>query len=122
MDRIYDFGDRSIRGVKLGTVLAVGDTCLHDYDFGTTTHLTLRVVAEREGQIGRRPVTVLARNEPPDVRCDQCGQVATQVCGQCVYANARWLCDACAATHPCGEDMLLPMVNSPRVGMCGYTG
>jgi hypothetical protein len=25
-------------------------------------------------------------------------------------------------THKCGEDMMLPVVNSPRVGMCGYTG
>lgn len=25
-------------------------------------------------------------------------------------------------THECGEDMLLPVVNSPRVGMCDYTG
>jgi len=24
--------------------------------------------------------------------------------------------------HERGEKMLLPVVNSPRVGMCGYTG
>ena len=33
-----------------------------------------------------------------------------------------WVCDECAPKHKCGEDMLLPVVNSPRVGMCGYTG
>jgi len=33
-----------------------------------------------------------------------------------------WLCDECAPKHKCGEDMLLPVVNSPRVGKCGYTG
>jgi hypothetical protein len=24
--------------------------------------------------------------------------------------------------HECGEEALLPVVNSPRMGMCGYTG
>jgi hypothetical protein len=28
----------------------------------------------------------------------------------------------CAGGHECGEEMLLPVVNSPRVAMCGYTG
>ncbi len=36
--------------------------------------------------------------------------------------DAGWLCDSCAEDHKCGEDMLLPVVNSPRTGVCGYTG
>lgn len=28
----------------------------------------------------------------------------------------------CTQKHDCGEDMLLPLVNSPRASMCGYTG
>jgi hypothetical protein len=32
------------------------------------------------------------------------------------------LCQACAEDHECGEDMQLPVVNSPRVGVCGYAG
>lgn len=122
VDREYGFDDRSMRGVKLGAVLGVGDQCIHEYDFGTTTELTLRVVAEREGATTRPVVAVLARNEPPQIACEQCGRAATQVCSQCSYEGAGWLCDACAKTHACGEEMFLPVVNSPRVGMCGYTG
>jgi hypothetical protein len=58
----------------------------------------------------------LASNEPPLIFCEVCGEPATEVCAQCVYEGAGWLCDAC------GEEMLLPVVNFPRVGMCGYTG
>jgi len=32
------------------------------------------------------------------------------------------VCEGCAGEHECGEEMLLPVVNSPRVGMCGYEG
>lgn len=108
--------------MNLGAVLSVGDHCIHAYDFGTTTEITLQVVAEREGAITRPAVTVLARNEPPLIPCEICGRAATQVCCQCIYAGAGWLCDACAKAHACDEEMFLPVVNSPRVGMCGYTG
>jgi hypothetical protein len=29
---------------------------------------------------------------------------------------------ACARQHARGQDLLLPIVSSPRVGMCGYSG
>jgi hypothetical protein len=32
------------------------------------------------------------------------------------------LCDDCAADHEHDEEMFLPVVNSPRIGMCGYSG
>jgi hypothetical protein len=95
---------------------------LHEYDFGTTTELVLRVVAERESEIKKKSIRVLARNDSPSITCDSCGKVATHVCSQCIYEGKGWLCDACAGTHECGEEMLLPVVNSPRVGMCGYSG
>jgi len=108
--------------VALGKVLVSGMKFRYEYDFGTTTELTLKVVAEREGKIGGEPIQLLARNEPPLITCEGCGKIATQVCSQCIWNNRGWLCDGCARKHECGEDMLLPVVNSPRVGMCGYTG
>jgi hypothetical protein len=39
-----------------------------------------------------------------------------------LYPDEGWLCDECAVGHECGEEMLLPVVNSPRVGVCGYVG
>jgi hypothetical protein len=108
--------------VAVGEVLAQGMEFHYEYDFGTTTELTLKVVGKREGKIGGRSIQILARNEPPRITCDVCGKIATRVCTQCIESKKGRLCDECAGKHACGEDMLLPVVNSPRVGMCGYTG
>lgn len=109
-------------GMELSEVLRPKMKFNHDYDFGTTTHLTLKVVSEKEGQIASKDVQLLARNEPPIYPCHSCGKPATQICTDCAYEGTGLVCDDCATKHECGEDMLLPVVNSPRVGMCGYTG
>jgi hypothetical protein len=108
----------------LGDVLRPGMKFYHEYDFGTTTHLALKVVSEQESDIKAGDVRVLARNEPPPIPCGSCGKAATRVCTECLWSDTGkgWLCDACAAKHKCHEEMFLPVVNSPRVGMCGYTG
>src|SRR5216683_185356 len=116
-----EFGDKSMR-VQVGTIASPGQQWLHEYDFGTTTELRLKVVAERVGEAQGKSIQVLARNEAPLISCEVCGKPATEVCAQCIYEGAGWLCEACAEEHECGEEMLLPVVNSPRVGMCGYTG
>ena len=105
-----------------GDILGLGMKFYHEYDFGTTTELTLRVVSELEGEAKSKSIRLLARNDPPSIVCESCGKIATQLCAECIWAGKGWLCDECAQEHECGEDMLLPVVNSPRVGMCGYTG
>jgi hypothetical protein len=116
-----DFEDKSMN-YRIGSVLSTGMRFIHEYDFGTTTELALRVVSERMGEPVSKPVHIMARNNPPETACTVCGGAATQVCTQCIYDGEGWLCNKCAKKHKCGEDMLLPVVNSPRVGMCGYTG
>jgi hypothetical protein len=108
--------------VKLKDVLSPGLKFEHAYDFGSTTHLRLKVVSEEESALKRNEIEVLARNEPPVIPCDHCGKPATQVCTQCMYSGEGWLCEECAAKHDCEEPMFLPVVNSPRTGVCGYTG
>jgi hypothetical protein len=54
--------------------------------------------------------------------CSACTKAATQICLQCAEVGAGEFCDACAGQHDCGEEMLLPLVNSPRTGVCGYCG
>ena len=108
--------------VGLGEVASPRMEFLHEYDFGTPTELTLRVVSEENREIKGKTIRVLARNNPPSITCDLCGKIATQVCTQCVWSGEGWLCGECASEHECGEEMLLPVVNSPRVGMCGYAG
>ena len=107
----------------LGAALQVGETFAYEYDFGSTTDLTLRIVSEREGPIPKQqPVRLLARNDPPVISCGVCGERATQVCALCSDNESGWLCRSCAKKHECGEEMFLPVVNSPRTGVCGYTG
>ena len=116
-----EFDEKGLK-VPLGEVLNTGTEFYHEYDFGTTTHLRLRVKSAREGKTRGKSIQILARNEPPPITCQSCGKAATCVCAQCIYEGEGWLCDKCASDHECGEDMFLPVVNSPRVGMCGYTG
>jgi hypothetical protein len=108
--------------VKLKDVLTQGTTFLHAYDFGSTTHLKLKVVSEYKSELTGKKVRILARNEPPVIPCGLCGKPATKICMECAYSKEGWLCDECAARHECGEEMFLPVVNSPRVGVCAYTG
>jgi hypothetical protein len=114
-------GDRSMN-VKLGQVLQSGVRFNYEYDFGSTTELTLRVVGDWGSGGGKSAIWLLARNDPPEVLCAGCGQLATALCSECAYSDEGVLCKKCGDTHECGEDMLLPFVNSPRAGVCGYTG
>ena len=66
--------------IGLERVLEVGDKFEHEYDFGTTTELTLKVIAERTGALKANDVKILARNDPPELLCATCGQAATQLC------------------------------------------
>lgn len=96
---------------------------LHDYDFGTTTRLGLKVLSYREGEIRGKKVQLLARNDPPLILCDVCRhRKARIICTECMWKDDGWLCEGCAQAHECDEDMFLPVVNSPRTGMCGYEG
>lgn len=67
----------------------------------------------------------MARNTLPEDQCIECGQRATHLCTECLIEADTWgtLCDEHTQTHPhdnYGEPM--PLVNSPRLGMCGYDG
>jgi hypothetical protein len=117
-----DEPDDNDMDVKLDDVLSPGMKFEHQYDFGTTTYLTLKVVSQLDSDRARTKIQILARNEPPAIACVACGQPATQVCTQCLYEGKGWLCEKCVPTHRCDEELLLPVVNSPRVGQCGYTG
>ena len=109
--------------VALADVLGVGQEFTHEYDFGSTTTLRLRVMGTWQGIPGTLPIKMLARNEPPERPCIVCGRPADIVCVACYEGpHGTVLCDACAEGHDCDEDYRLPVVNSPRCGVCGYTG
>jgi hypothetical protein len=119
-----EYGDKSMK-FKLEQVLRSGMTFQHEYDFGTTTYLSLQVIGERESIVKPNEIHIMARNDPPKIMCQECGEnLATEVCSMCIweYNSKAWLCEKCLPKHGCEEDYFLPVVNSPRVGMCGYTG
>jgi hypothetical protein len=98
----------------------------HIYDFGTSSETLLKFVGAREGNpTTAKPIALMARNLMPEAECIECGQPATHLCMQCLYEEEGkgTLCDEHAQTHPHDEyGEPLPLVNSPRLGMCGYDG
>lgn len=114
-----EYGDRGMK-VAMGDVLSPGLKFYHEYDFGSTTELVLRVLSELESESTGNSIQIMARNEPPAILCGSCKKTATKVCTVCT--GEEWLCDGCARRHKCAKEMLLPVVNSPRVGVCGYSG
>lgn len=116
-----EYSDESM-AARLREVLSPKLRFEHQYDFGSTTELTLKVVAEQQGIDGGNKVRLLARNDPSELPCEVCGMPATQACAECSWSGGGLFCDDCGEDHDCGEDMFLPLVNSPRSGVCGYTG
>jgi hypothetical protein len=116
-----DSGDR-LMDERLESKLQTGIVFNHDYDFGTTTTLALRVAGEHAVPAVDGEFKLLARNDPPSIPCSECQQAATQICFECLHEGEGVLCDACASKHECGQEMLAPLVNSPRDGVCGYCG
>jgi hypothetical protein len=106
---------------KIYSVLREGLKFAHEYDYGSTTELSLRVMRTREGRFAKYPgIALLARNEPPAWVCSMCGKPATRV------RTTGWglgldslCCDDCGEGD---EEGYLPVVNSPRTGVCGYSG
>jgi hypothetical protein len=115
-----DLGEKAMN-VKIGDILKPLMKFEHEYDSGSTTYLTLRVVGTHEGMAQGKSVRLLARNDPPPIPCGFCGTPAVEVCGVCIEDGAEaWVCKKCKPKHDCGEDAFLPVVNSPRVGTCAY--
>lgn len=108
-------------GVPIADVLQPGDEARHLYDMGSTTELQVHCLEHRPGHVGGK-IRLLARNASPEVACSWCAAPATTLCTECSWDGAGELCDACAGDHACDEELFLPVVNSPRFGVCGYSG
>ena len=113
-----EYGDRSMN-VALEKVLTPSLEFIHEYDYGTTTQLSLKCISVRTSK-AEGSINILARNNLPEFACVECGKPAKEICSQC--EGDGLLCKLCSKKHECGEDMFLPVVNSPRTGVCGYTG
>jgi hypothetical protein len=100
----------------------------HLYDFGSPSETDIFVVGSRKGKFAtKHPIQLLARNNQPERPCNECDQPAGWLCMECLIEAEEegtcFLCDEHAKDHPhheYGEPIAL--VNSPRMGMCGYKG
>jgi hypothetical protein len=98
----------------------------HIYDFGTESLTLIKAIAERRSKAtGKRPIALMARNALPEALCQECDAVASSLCIECTMDGDRsgLLCSEHGRSHPhedYGEPV--PVVNSPRMGVCGYTG
>lgn len=108
---------------KLKSVLEKGMTFGYQYDFGSTTELMITVANYRVMNNRKEKLIILSRNSPIEILCEECGKKpVAYICTECFYEGSGRLCEDCARTHECGEEMLLPVCNSPRMGVCGYCG
>lgn len=108
------------KGRQLGG-FAPGDKILHEYDFGSTTETLITVVGDTYREPQRNAVRLLARNIPPKFECCECGKEAAYICAECIYESDNpFFCEECADQHE--HEFLLPVTNSPRMGVCGYDG
>ncbi|MDQ7051543.1 MAG: hypothetical protein Q9P14_01080 [candidate division KSB1 bacterium] len=106
--------------IPIQHVLKQGTEFEYVYDFGSSTDLTGKVINVRQGPADTG-IRILARNAPYNVLCEKCQKSrADAVCMYCFDA----LCPRCQRRHECEQsgETFLPLVNSPRVGVCGYTG
>lgn len=70
---------------------------------------------------GKQECRLLARNVSPQFACAKCGAAADYIDTEVMYSGENpFYCEACTADLD--EDMLLPITNSPRMGVCGYCG
>jgi hypothetical protein len=110
---------------RVEQVLRMGTELTHIYDFGTSSETLIRVVGTRKGKpLTRHPIKLMGRNNPPDTKCSECDQPARWWCPECTYEHDEpgFLCDEHLEVHPHADYEITPLVNSPRFGMCAYSG
>lgn len=110
---------------KLKDILKIGLVFKHEYDFGSTTRLRLTVVEKYKSSNTDNNITLLARNNMTQYKCENCEEKATYMVLDYNYGNYSFFCDKCIEDYEDDEDedsYIFPITNSPRMGVCGYCG
>ena len=111
-------------------VLKEHRTLGYEYDFGSTTALVVRPAGACSAAGMKRTAEVVARNSALKLDCGTCGAkgAAALICPECVWGDqSPLLCRKCSKRHehegePADTSIYLPVVNSPRMGVCNYRG
>ena len=114
-------------GKKAKEVFSKGLKLNYEYDYGSTTALEIITVEEFQNE-APQAIFLLSRNEPSKIICSSCNtKPANVICTVCSYEEEAMFCSTCAMNHvnECDdfeEYAAMPIVNSPRMGVCGYEG
>jgi len=116
-----DMGERSMEK-KVDKIFFPGLSFKYTYDFGSSTDLQMKVIDTVEA-CSSKEINVLMQNEAPVFKCEICKKDASRICSYCFET----VCEKCMPSHECvkneeDDSMMLLLVNSPRVGVCGYDG
>ncbi|GCE30031.1 hypothetical protein KDA_55150 [Dictyobacter alpinus] len=80
--------------------------------------------SEREGPFPGKEeeiVSLMAQNQAPKFTCARCGKPAKLISTDYSDEGILCYCKSCASKQNLEFEMnLLPIVNSPRVGVCAY--
>ena len=112
---------------KLKTTIIPNTKLEYIYDFGSSTKLEVYVYNSYRIDL-EEDILLISRNEPLQILCDVCHkEPALHICTVCTYEVASFFCEKCGEKHsedcPDFDDYAkMPVVNSPRMGTCGYTG
>ncbi len=94
-----------------------GSEFSYEYDFGSTTYLKGKIIDQYQGTL-KKDIRLLARNNMPKLKCRICSMKPTAICSVCY----ELYCKKCVKRHNCDEELISSVVNSPRMGVCGYDG
>ena len=126
IDGGWSMGNERSMDVQVKDLFRPGQKIPYEYDFGTTSELVIEVLDSRQGKpMTTKPLFLMSRNIAPQYPCQECQKPAAWLCEECMYEDdlPGLLCDEHAEEHP-HEDYggVMPLVNSPRTGMCAYFG
>lgn len=126
MSQFGNWGSEIGKSRKVKEYFSKGFKTKYEYDFGSTTELTIKVIGEHFLK-EKQAIVLLSRNEPLEIYCQSCGkEPASDICSVHLGYEEAFFCEDCMEKHEetCedAEYAQLPVVNSPRMGTCGYTG
>ena len=124
-DMFVEYDSKTMKG-KVKNILYPGIKFSHEYDYGSTTTLQLKVHSiQNDIPHETGTIALLARNGPFRYNCESCGERATSLCDMCGDHDNGLYCESCLDKHVCEESggdepSFLSIVNSPRMGVCAY--